>query len=186
MSETGTPGRNVETKARCGSLAELASKLPAAGARYDGRLEQTDTYFAVDGARLKLREYAHVFPDGRSERAAELIRYERPDTPGARDSDYVRTPVADANACRAELAGRHGVRGVVRKRRELWLAGSTRVHLDEVEGLGAYVELETVIGDAPEETYREEHDALLALLGIRTADTIGGSYVDLVGAGHDC
>jgi adenylate cyclase len=68
---------------------------------------------------------------------------------------------------------------VVRKRRELWLLRSTRVHLDRVEELGEFVELETVFGEASEDAYRAEHAAVLSLLEIGEDDTIPGSYIDL-------
>jgi adenylate cyclase len=171
--------RNLETKARSGDLTELAGRATAAGARFEGRLEQTDTYFRVDGRRLKLREQLHRLADGSTTSSAELIEYDRPHATGARLSTYERTPVGNPGRCRTELAERHGVRGVVTKRRELWILGSTRIHLDRVEGLGEFVEIETVLVNGPEETYRAEHEAVLAILGIDAADTIACSYIDL-------
>jgi adenylate cyclase class IV len=171
--------RNLETKARHDDLIELSRRLEQAGARFAGRLEQTDTYFAVPAGRLKLREYVHERPDGGRTSGAELIEYERPDEPGARLSEYVRTPVDDPAARRRELAERHGIRGVVRKRRDLWLLRSTRIHLDSVGRLGEFVELETVFADGTEAAYRAEHEGVLALLGIGPADTFAGSYLDL-------
>jgi adenylate cyclase class IV len=170
--------RNLETKARCGDLAELARVLERAGARFAGRLEQTDTYFAVPVGRLKLREYTHEHPGGRSMSGAELIRYERPDAARARVSDYVRTPIDDPLDCRQKLADDNGIRGVVRKRRDLWLVHSTRVHLDSVDGLGQFVELETVFGDETEAAYRAEHDRICAVVGIDERDLLAGSYID--------
>lgn len=172
------PARNLETKARWNDLAGLARVLELAGARFDGRLTQTDTYFAVPEARLKLREYTHEHPDGRSTSGAELIRYERPDDAGARLSDYVRTPIDDPLACRQELAEQHGIRGAVTKRRDLWLIGATRVHLDSVEGLGEFVELETVVGDETEAAYRAEHERVRRVVGIEERDLVAGSYID--------
>lgn len=179
---TGLPAANIETKARCDDLAELERRLAEAGARFEGRLDQTDTYFAVAGMRLKLRQYIHHLPDGRAASGAELIRYERADVTGARVSEYVRGPVEDAAACCTELAARHGIRGIVRKRRELWIAGSTRIHLDRVEGLGEFVELETVTQGEVRDSDRSEHEQVLSLLGLSPADTIAGSYVDLASA----
>ena len=172
-------GANIETKARCDELVELARRSEEAGARYAGRLDQTDTYFDVRGFRLKLREYAHRHPDGRTGSAAELIRYERPDLAGARVSEYERTSVADPRACREELGAEHGIRTVVAKHRELWIFGSTRIHLDSVEGLGDFVELETVVGDDSMAAYRAEHARVLAILGVHACDAIEGSYADL-------
>jgi adenylate cyclase len=179
---TEYPGTNVETKARCPDGSAVADTLAAAGARFEGRLHQTDTYFKVEGMRLKLREYEHRLVGGRNEAGAELIRYSRPDSTGARVSEYVRTPVDDPPARRDELAQRHGIQGVVRKQRDLWLLGSTRIHLDRVEGLGDFVELETVVEGAPGQTDHDEHEGLIELLGIRPEDTLAGSYVDLAGS----
>ena len=171
---------NVETKARCDDLAAPARTLAAAGARHVGRLDQVDTYFeTADGVRLKLRAETRARRDGTSGSSAELIRYARPDAAGARVSSYERTPVGDAAGRRAELAATLGVRGTVVKRRELWLLGSTRVHLDEVEGLGAFLELETIFEEGHEAAARREHDALVELLGIEPHTTIAGSYIDL-------
>jgi adenylate cyclase class IV len=171
---------NVETKARCQDLDRLERTLAAAGARHEGRLDQVDTYFrATDGARLKLRAQEHHLADGRVVSTAELIRYERPDESGARVSRYERTPVDDAGARRAELDASLGVRGQVAKRRELWLIGATRVHLDRVEGAGPFVELETIFEGDTEAAARREHEEVLALLGIDPSSAIAGSYIDL-------
>jgi adenylate cyclase class IV len=180
--DAAIPGTNIETKARSPNLGELARRAAEAGATFEGLLEQTDTYFHVERKWLKLREWAHRRPDGATASGAELIRYERADAAGARTSAYERTPVGDANACREQLAARHGVRGSVTKRRELWIFGSTRIHLDSVDGLGDFVELETVLGEGPQEAYRAEHELLLETLGIERADTVDGSYIDLAGA----
>jgi adenylate cyclase class IV len=171
---------NVETKARHDDLAALARTLAAAGASHEGRLDQVDTYFlAEDGARLKLRAQDHRRLDGRVVSSAELIRYERPDEPGARVSSYECTPVGDAGACRAELASQLGVRGEVAKQRELWLIGATRVHLDRVEGLGSFLELETIFEGDAEAAARHEHEEMLELLGVSPDSAIAGSYIDL-------
>jgi len=169
---------------RHSDLEEIARRLERTGARFAGRLTQTDTYFAVPEGRLKLREYTHEHPDGHSTAGAELIRYERPDAAGARVSDYARSEVADPPARLRELAERHGLRGVVRKRRDLWLLRSTRIHLDTVDGLGRFVELETVFGNETDDASRAEHEAVLATLAIDPIDAIGGSYVDLRGGTH--
>jgi predicted adenylyl cyclase CyaB len=174
------PRTNVETKVRCDDLDAVAERARVAGGRYEGRLDQVDTYFGIeDGSRLKLREQTHHTTDGRAVASAELIRYERPDVESARVSEYTRVPVADGPAARQELAARHGVRGTVVKRRELWLLDATRVHLDEVEGLGTFVELETIFESPSEAAARVEHGRVLDLLAISADGAIAGSYADL-------
>ena len=164
--------RNIEVKLRIGDLDAL---LPRARALADGDaelIEQDDSFFHVAQGRLKLR----VFGDG----SAELIHYHRPDAGATRASDYVRVPVPDPRALRVALERACGLRGRVRKRRWLLRVAATRVHLDRVEGLGDFLELEVVLepgqSDAEGELIAE---ALLAALGLAGAPRIGGAYVDL-------
>jgi adenylate cyclase class IV len=110
--------------------------------------------------------------------SAELITCERPDVVGSRVSDDDRTEVDDPAAVRLALERESGVRAIVRKERELWLVGRTRIHLDRVQGLGECVELETVVGRTLEDA-RAEQERLLAGLGIDESEGIGVSYVDL-------
>jgi adenylate cyclase len=73
------------------------------------------------------------------------------------------------------------IRGVVKKRREVFMVGRTRVHLDQVEGLGDFLELEVVL--APEEPVEEgmaEAKGLLRILGIEEEMLVPGAYVDLL------
>ena len=127
--------RNIEIKAR---IASVEAVLPRAQRVADGPavpIDQDDTFFAVAHGRLKLRRFA----DG----SAELIQYHRPDDADAKASDYVRVPVADADALALALDRACGTIGRVCKRRLLLMAGQTRIHLDRVEGLGDFLELES-------------------------------------------
>src|SRR5688572_17434256 len=108
------------------------------------RIAQDDTFFRVPNGRLKLRSFA----DGSS----ELIHYQRSDTLEAKLSDYCRLPVPDASALREALERALGTIGRVRKQRWLLLAGQTRIHLDRVDGLGDFVELEVVLRDNQSES----------------------------------
>jgi len=173
-------GANVESKTRATDLEAVARVVARLGARYEGLLDQVDTYFRVPQGRLKLRETSHRAPDRRVSTSCELIRYERPDATGARVSRYERTEIDDAESCRARLLADHGLRGCVRKRRELWMLDSTRVHLDRVEGLGDFVELETVSAGVPGAADRLAHDRLSVALGLDSDATVEGSYIDLL------
>jgi len=173
-------GANVESKNRCADLEAVARLAAALGARYEGRLDQVDTYFRVQDGRLKLREISHRAPDGGVSSSSELIRYERPDESGARVSRYERTEIGDVEACRTRLEVEHGVRGRVKKQRELWTLASTRIHLDRVEELGDFVELETVCAGAPGPADRLEHDRVSSALGLDLNATVEGSYIDLL------
>ncbi len=173
-------GANLETKARCADLSAVARLAAQIGARYEGRLDQVDTYFDVSPGRLKLRELTHHLPDGHLSASVELIRYERPDQAGPRVSRYDRTGITDVESCRARLAAAHGVRGVVCKRRELWTLKATRIHLDRLDELGDFVELETVASGEPGTADRLEHDRIAAALELDPGATVDCSYIDLL------
>lgn len=130
---------NVELKARDADSAATIARALALGASEEGMLAQRDTYFAARHGRLKLREI-----DGAG---AELIAYDRPDATEPRSSAYVRTPVAEPALLREALDRSLGTTVVVVKRRRLLLWEHVRIHLDEVEGLGRFLELEALVGD---------------------------------------
>lgn len=165
--------RNVEIKASVTDLTaieERAAKLADQGPMV---LEQEDAFFHCPRGRLKLRRLP-----GR----AELIAYERPDAAGPKQSRYVVHPTSDPDGLQSALTLALGVRGVVRKRRTLYLVGPTRVHLDRVEGLGDFVELEVVLaeGQDPGEGFAAAQH-LMAELGISKDQLIEGAYIDLLG-----
>ncbi len=130
---------NVELKARDADPETTASRCLALGATDHGVLDQRDTYFVGRAGRLKLREQ-----DG----AAELIAYRREDSEAPESSAYVRAPVGDPELLREALDGALGTRVVVVKRRRLLLWENVRIHLDEVDGLGSFLELEAIVGPA--------------------------------------
>jgi adenylate cyclase class IV len=167
--------RNIEIKARIHSVEAV---LPRARALADGDavlIEQDDTFYRVPHGRLKLRRFA----DG----SAELIHYERADTADAKASDYVRVPVADATALHEALRRGCGLVGRVRKQRQLLLAGRTRIHLDRVEQLGDFIELEVVLEDGQSDADGTAiAEALMVQLGLASAPRIAGAYLDLPAA----
>ena len=114
--------------------------------------------------------------------SGELIFYLRADESGLRSSSYWRAPAADPAALRELLAAAHGVLGVVAKRRRLFLHRNVRIHLDDVEGLGSFIELESVLATAGEES-QAEAEALaevIAALALAGRETIAGGYLDLM------
>ena len=128
---------NIEIKARVSGLASIRAAIEPLADGPAQILDQEDIFFAAPDGRLKLRTFA----DGNG----ELIRYRRSDIAGPRTSRYTIAPTTAPEALRAILSSVLGVLGVVRKRRWLYMVGQTRVHLDEVEGLGEFVELEVVL-----------------------------------------
>jgi len=167
--------RNIEIKARVADAAALMNRALEVATAPPHTITQTDTFFKAPRGRLKVRE----FGDG----TGELIFYDRPDAGGPKTSDYVISPTADGAGLRALLSKSLGVRGVVRKQRVLLMAGRTRIHLDEVEGLGSFMELEVVLADDDSTADGEQEAAdLMKKLGIRTSDLVSGAYIDLLGS----
>ena len=164
---------NIEIKARLHDVpaqrgvAERISDTPCE------LIEQVDTFFNVRDGRLKLREF--------DERRGELIGYQRDDQAGPKSSQYSITRTDQPRALCAQLAAALGVLGVVKKSRYLYLVGQTRIHFDEVEGLGWYLELEVVLrpGQSSEEGQRIAED-LMRELDVRDEDLVECAYVDLL------
>jgi predicted adenylyl cyclase CyaB len=167
--------RNVEIKARIDSVDALLPRARALAGGAVQALTQDDTFFVVPRGRLKLRD----FGDG----VAELIHYERPDVAGTRLSDYRRVELGDAAAMRELLQRALPTLGRVRKQRLVLLHGATRIHLDRVEGLGEFIELEVVLRDGQSEADGAAiADALMRELGLTQAERIAGAYLDLLAA----
>jgi adenylate cyclase class IV len=164
---------NIEIKARVPDPAALERAVARLGASGPEILVQEDTFFAAPRGRLKLRRLA---PD-----RGELILYSRAEGRDPRPSDYTLAPTADPAALLRILAATLPTLGVVRKTRRLYLAGQTRIHLDEVEGLGSFMELEVVLRE-------EQTDSdgaaiardLMRRLGIADADLLARTYFELL------
>jgi predicted adenylyl cyclase CyaB len=166
-------GRNVEIKARAGGLEEALRRAAALADSGPELIVQEDTFFVVSRGRMKLR-LLH-------ERAGELIVYERPDAEGPKASRYRIFPTDSPGLLRDLLSESLEVLGTVRKRRHLFLAGQTRIHVDEVEGLGIFVELEVVLREGQGEAEGEAvARRLMEGLGIRGKDLVAGAYLDLL------
>ncbi|MDD5559598.1 class IV adenylate cyclase [Candidatus Methylomirabilis sp.] len=165
---------NIELKARCEDLGRLRERCESLGAEGQEPERQVDTYFSVSYGRLKLRESL--------EAGAELIRYVREDVAGAQESHYELYPVEDPEALKAILTAALGVSVVVAKRRETFVIGSVRVHLDKVQGLGSFVELQGTV-DEPGELplVADEVQDVQRVLGIDPQSLVKESYAVLVG-----
>ena len=165
--------KNIEMKARLLDRRAAEDRLRAMGAREAWTARQTDTFFTVAQGWLKVRE-----ADGRP---AEVISYRRSTgEAGPRPSDYDVLVVPDGEAWRRLLARVLPVRGVVKKERTLWLHRHTRVHLDRVDGLGEFLELEAVVEGIGESEARAEADALLAAVGAAVGDMVPVPYLELL------
>ena len=164
---------NIEIKAKASDF-EKQSQLAASLADGDPEhLVQVDTFFNVTSGRLKLREFA----DG----TAELIQYRRPNTTKPTACNYLRYSADNPGLLREVLSGALGLRAVVRKDRTVYLVDHTRIHLDRVEGLGEYIELEVVLDTdtTSEEGVAIAHE-LMKKLEIGEEDLVEAAYVDLL------
>jgi predicted adenylyl cyclase CyaB len=165
--------RNIEIKARVEALEDVRTRALSLAAGPGGTLSQADTFFVVPEGRLKVRE----FSDG----TGELIAYDRPNIPGPKASTYSRHACQNARTLCETLARVLSVRGVVRKVREVVLIGQTRVHLDTVEGLGTFVELEVVLSDGESAEHGEQIARdLLRALQIAEDSLVAEAYIDLL------
>ena len=164
--------KNVEVKARLRDLSEAEELLASLGATKLKVLHQTDYYFEVPRGRLKLR-------DTMGSDEVELIYYERADEPGPRlcDATIIKLARADAEPLKQILP----IKVVVRKRRAIYELEGVEVHLDDVEGLGPFIELEIRTGPSLSEGEAIElAKRLLAKLGVRDEDLVPYSYSDLL------
>lgn len=165
--------RNVEIKARIESVEAMRPRVAALAGAGPTEIAQDDTFFHCGEGRLKLRAFSAA--------SGQLIFYRRADEAGPKESFFVVSPTAAPDSLREALALAYGVSGRVIKHRTLFLVGRTRVHLDRVEGLGDFLELEVVLDEGePAEAGVSEAHALLALLGVEPHQLLERAYVDLL------
>jgi predicted adenylyl cyclase CyaB len=165
--------RNVEIKARIASVEAMAPRVAALADRGPVEIDQDDTFFVCERGRLKLRALSPT--------EGQLIFYRRANQAGPKESRFVISPTASPDTLRDALTLAYGSAGRVRKHRTLYLVGRTRVHLDRVESLGHFLELEVVLaeGESPDAGVKEAR-ALMTALGLADDQLIDGAYVDLL------
>ena len=164
---------NVEIKARVNNFERFRQAVEQISDMPCQIIPQEDVFFCAPHGRLKLRLLAKD--------RGQLIYYERPDSDAPKRSDYFIYSSANPAELRHVLERGLGLRGVVRKTRYLYMVKNTRIHLDQVEGLGDFMELEVVLGN--NQTIEEGQAVALDLmtrLGICKEDLIHGAYMDLL------
>ncbi len=165
--------RNVELKARLDNFnqqLEIAARLSS---QTGETIVQHDVFFHCHMGRLKLRILA---PE-----RGQLIAYQRPDQSGPKTSEYFITETTEPDKLRETLAGALGECAEVKKTRLLFLVGRTRIHLDRVETLGDFLELEVVLSEDDDITQGQaEAKQLLVELQVDPAALIDCAYVDLL------
>lgn len=165
--------RNIEIKASIASIEDLEARVAALADQGPFEIVQDDTFFRCESGRLKLRAF--------SREEGELIFYRRANEQGPKESFYLRSPTTEPEMLRESLSLAYGQAGRVKKRRTLYLIGRTRIHLDRVEGLGHFLELEVVLNEqeSVEDGAREAHD-IMNKLEIEASQLVKGAYVDLL------
>jgi adenylate cyclase, class 2 len=167
--------RNLEAKFRIVDVRQARARAEAIGFALRATMVQRDTFLAVAQGKLKLREEAE---------GAALIHYRRVHEGALEVSDYQIVPVADPAPLHAMLSGALGVLAQIRKVRMLLMRRNVRLHLDRVEGLGAFGEIEAVVAtDETPEIYRAEVDGIMEALEIRPDNLISESYFELMKRG---
>ncbi len=171
--------RNIEIKARVRDPEGLRRRARALSDKDVEVLLQVDTFYDVSNGRLKLRV---LRPD-----SCELIYYERSDRVGAKESEYAIIRSDDPETFETILAAALPIRGVVAKTRSLYLVGRTRIHVDEVEQLGTFMEIEVVLSEGQTaEQGTKIAEELMRKLGVLEDDRVSGAYIDLLGEETRC
>jgi adenylate cyclase class 2 len=172
--KAGLERRNLELKARLESLDIARQRARELATDQLGHQLQQDTYFHCREGRLKLRSI--------DAGPAQLISYARPDCPDAALSRYHLVEIPDSAGLERALAAALGIWVVVCKRREIYLYHNVRIHLDQVDGLGVFLEFEAVLGpDADEPTSRERLDFLSRQFDLTPNRLLKESYSDMLG-----
>ena len=165
---------NIEIKARTNKTEQIRQFLLENGADYKGLDIQTDTYFNVLTGRLKLRQ-------GNIENS--LIFYNRQDLTGPKQSDFdLMEVVENGDTLKSILSKAMGVKIIVTKKREIYFIRNIKFHLDTLEGLGQFVEIEATNKhtNISVKELRDQCNFFMAGLGINHEDLVPVSYSDML------
>ncbi len=164
---------NIEIKACVHDFSALRQRADQLSDSPCQVISQEDTFFNCPHGRIKLRELGPQH--------GQLVYYLRQDSAGPKHSDYKIFETDNPAELKIIMAQAYGVRGVISKVRYLYMVGQTRIHLDDVLGLGKFIELEVVLrSDQTDEQGQAIAEDLMRKLGIREADLIEGAYMDLM------
>jgi predicted adenylyl cyclase CyaB len=166
------PHLNVEIKARCSDPVFIRQWLLEDNAKFIGTDEQTDTYFNVTSGRLKLRE-------GMIEN--NLIYYNRNNQAGPKSSQFHLVKVFNPVELKEVLARSCGIKTIVKKKREIYYIENVKFHIDIVEGLGSFTEIEAgnILADKTESELLAQCNFYMKEFGIKEEDLIAESYSDM-------
>lgn len=164
---------NIEIKAQTHRQAAIRQFLLEAGAVYTGLDQQTDTYFNTLHGRLKLRE-------GTIEN--NLIFYDRNNQAGPKQSHFELVPIPDAPKLKSVLTTAYGIKVIVAKKREIYYIENVKFHLDQVDGLGEFVEIEAgnILAPLTVAELQLQCETYMNAFGIQKEDLIAVSYSDML------
>lgn len=164
---------NVEFKARCTNPDSVRQKLASLKASLKGVDHQIDTYFNTSRGRLKLRQ-------GIIEN--NLIYYERSDQAGSKESHVTLFETEPRTTLKEMLEKSMGVLAVVDKKREIYFVDNVKIHIDSVENLGSFIEVEAIDmdGSVGKATLQEQCNYFIDLFQVSPEDLISHSYSDLI------
>jgi len=167
------PYLNVEIKARCTDPSFIRNYLKNIGADFKGVDKQTDTYFNVSNGRLKLRE-------GNIEN--NLIFYTRSNQAGPKSSHFHLVKIEDVKGLKEVLERSCGIKMIVRKRREIYYIDNVKFHIDDVPGLGSFIEIEAgnILANKSEAELLDQCNFYLKEFGIKEEDLVAESYSDML------
>jgi adenylate cyclase, class 2 len=165
----------IEIKARCAQPEKIRQILEARQARFAGTDHQVDTYFNATNGRLKLRE-------GNIENT--LIHYRRPNQAGPKNSQVTLFKPPPGSTLKALLCAAIGVRIVVDKMRRIYFMENVKIHLDEVQQLGTFLEIEAIdeTGSLGLEKLDRQCRYFMDLFGVKDEDLVQVSYSDMMEA----
>jgi predicted adenylyl cyclase CyaB len=164
---------NIEIKAHCKHPERIEQLLLDKNAKFIGLDHQIDTYFNTESGRLKLRE-------GKIEN--NLIHYHRSNQEGPKKSEVTLHKVMPNSSLKIILEKTVGVKVIVDKQRKIFFIENVKFHIDQVKGLGSFVEIEAIDNDGSigEEELQHQCDFYMNYLGILDTDLIAVSYSDLL------
>ena len=164
---------NIEFKARATDLAAAENKLLQLGPVFIGEDHQVDTYFNVPNGRMKLRE-------GNIEN--NLIYYNRTNQAGPKSSHFNLVKIEDTKGLKDVLERSCGIKMIVRKKREIYYIDNVKFHIDEVPGLGSFIEIEAgnILAEKTESELLDQCNFYLKEFGIKEEDLVAESYSDLL------
>ena len=164
---------NVEIKAKCFHPEMVEAFLFAHNAKFVGLDVQEDAYFNISTGRLKLRK---------GDIENNLIFYNRSNQAGPKNSYFDLVKIEDAKGLKDVLEKSCGIKMVVRKRREIYYIDNVKFHIDDVPGLGSFVEIEAgnILANKTETELLEQCNFYLKEFGVKKEDLVAESYSDLL------